>query len=108
MPKTTMDKFRLINFIEGISFLILVFVAMPLKYMFEYPIATKIAGMTHGVLFIIFLIMLSQAIQKYKFGTKFSIILFVASLIPFGTTWTDRKLKVYPIDEELKEQTQTI
>ncbi len=97
MEKTTMDKFRLINFIEGISYLILVFIAMPLKYMFDYPIATKISGMAHGVLFIIFLIMLSQAIQKYKFDAKFSIILFVASLIPFGTTWTDRKLKAYKI-----------
>ncbi len=95
MIKTTMDKFRLINFIEGISYLILLFIAMPLKYVFDYPAATKIVGMTHGVLFIIFLILLSQAIQKYKFSTKFSIILFVASLLPFGTTFTERKLKVY-------------
>ncbi len=92
-----MDKFRLINFIEGISYLVLVFIAMPLKYMFDYPIATKISGMTHGILFIIFLIMLSQAMQKYKFDIKFSVILFIASLIPFGTTWTDRKLKAYKI-----------
>ncbi len=94
---TTLDKFRLINFIEGISFLVLLFIAMPLKYMFDYPMATKIVGMTHGVLFIIFLIMLSQAIQEYKFSKKFSITLFIASLVPFGTTWTDKKLK------ELKE-----
>ena len=93
--KTTMDKFRLINFIEGISYLILLFVAMPLKYIFEYPIATKISGMLHGVLFIIFLIMLSQAIQKYKFSVKFSVILFVASLVPFGTTWSDKRLKEF-------------
>ncbi len=97
MKKTTMDKFRLINFIEGISYLILLFVAMPLKYIFEYPIATKVSGMLHGVLFIIFLILLSQAIQKYKFSAKFGIILFIASLIPFGTTWSDKKLKAYKI-----------
>ncbi len=97
MTKTTMDKFRLINFIEGISYLVLVFIAMPLKYMFDYPIATKVSGMVHGVLFIIFLIILFQTMQKYKFDIKFSIILFVASLVPFGTTWTDRKLKAYKI-----------
>lgn len=95
MPTTTMGKFRLINTIEGISFLLLLFVAMPLKYMFDYPIATKIAGMTHGVLFIIFFIFLSQAAQKYKFGFKFSLVLFIASIIPFGTTWSDGKLKNY-------------
>lgn len=94
-----MDKFRLINFIEGISYLILLFIAMPLKYVFEYPIATKISGMVHGGLFIIFLIVLFQAIKEYKFSAKFSIILFVASLVPFGTTWTDKKLKVYKIEE---------
>ena len=101
MPKTTIDKFILINFIEGISYLFLLFIAMPLKYIFEYPIATKISGMTHGILFIIFLIMLSQAMQKYKFSAKFSIILFVASLLPFGTTWTDKKLKQYKIDNNI-------
>ena len=95
MPKTTIEKFRLINFIEGISYLILLFIAMPLKYMLDIPIATKIMGMTHGVLFIIFLIMLSQSIQKYKFSTKFSIILFIASLLPFGTTWTNKLLKEF-------------
>ncbi len=93
MPTTTIGKFRLINFIEGVSYLLLLFVAMPLKYMFDYPIATKIMGMTHGVLFVIFLILLSQAIQKYKFSAKFGIMLFVASLLPFGTTFTDKKLK---------------
>jgi integral membrane protein len=95
--KTTMDKFILINFVEGISFLILLFIAMPLKYMFDYPVATKIFGMIHGILFIMFLILLSQAIQKYKFSLKFSLILFIASLIPFGTTWTDKKLKQYKV-----------
>jgi len=75
--------------------LILLFIAMPLKYMFDYPIATKISGMTHGVLFIIFLIYLSQSAQKYKFSIVFSIQLFVASLLPFGTNWNEKKLKEY-------------
>ena len=93
MKKTSLEKFRLINFIEGMSFILLVFVAMPLKYIFMYPITTKIAGMIHGILFIIFLALLSEAIKKCKFGTKFSVLLFVASLIPFGTFYTDKLLK---------------
>ncbi len=90
--KTTLEKFRFINFAEGISFLVLLFIAMPLKYYFGYPVATKIVGMLHGLLFIWFLIMLSQAHQEYKFTMKFSIILFIGSIVPFGTKYTDRFL----------------
>jgi len=49
-------KFRIINKIEGYSFIILLFIARPLKYMMGYPMATKIAGMAHGLLFILFMI----------------------------------------------------
>jgi len=85
-------KFRIIGFIEGISYLVLLFIAMPLKYMMGMAIATKIVGMTHGILFIIFLILLMQAAQKHNFSSKDSIIFFVASLIPFGTFFTDKRL----------------
>ena len=85
-------KFRIIGFVEGISYLTLLFVAMPLKYMMGIAIATKIVGMTHGILFIIFLILLMQAAQIHKFSTKDSVIFFVASLIPFGTFFTDKRL----------------
>ena len=85
-------KFRIIGFVEGISYLLLLFVAMPLKYMMGIVVATKIAGMTHGVLFIIFLIVLMQTAQKHNFSTKDSVIFFIASLIPFGTFFTDKRL----------------
>ena len=99
MNKTTLEKFRLINFIEGISFILLVFAAMPLKYMAGIAIATKIMGMIHGVLFITWIVLLASAHDKYKFKTKFSALLFVASLIPFGTTFTDKML----VNEKVKE-----
>ena len=54
MKNDTFSRFRLISFVEGISYLLLVFIAMPLKYMFDYPLAVKIVGMGHGVLFILF------------------------------------------------------
>jgi len=92
MKKTSLEKFRLINFIEGMSFILLVCVAMPLKYIKGIAIATKIMGMTHGILFIIFLLLLAKVHDEYKFKTKFTILLFVASLIPFGTTFTDKML----------------
>ena len=85
-------NFRIIGFIEGISYLVLLFIAMPMKYMMGIAIATKIVGMTHGILFIIFLIILMQAAQKHNFSMKDSAIFFVASLIPFGTFLTDKRL----------------
>lgn len=79
----TFSRFRLISFIEGISYLILIFIAMPLKYMFDYPMAVKIVGMAHGVLFILFILALIMAMKRYKW--KFlGFQLFVYSLLPFG------------------------
>ncbi len=83
MLSDTFSRFRLISLIEGMSFLILVFIAMPLKYMAGIPLAVKIVGMAHGVLFILFVIALIMASKRYKW--KFlSFQLFVYSLIPFG------------------------
>ena len=83
MKNDTFSRFRIISIIEGLSYLILVFIAMPLKYMFNYPIAVKIVGMSHGVLFILFFVALVMAMNKYKW--KFlGFQLFVYSLIPFG------------------------
>ena len=83
MKNDTFSRFRIISIIEGLSYLILVFIAMPLKYMFNYPMAVKIVGMSHGVLFILFFIALVMAMNRYKW--KFlGFQLFVYSLLPFG------------------------
>ncbi len=93
MTKTTIGQFRIIGFIEGISYLVLLFIAMPLKYLYENPVPVKIVGMTHGVLFILFIILLLTAAQKHKWSLKFNSLLFIASLVPFGTFFTDKRLK---------------
>ena len=83
MKNDTFSRFRIISIIEGLSYLLLVFIAMPLKYMFNYPIAVKIVGMSHGVLFILFFVALVMAMNRYKW--KFlGFQLFVYSLLPFG------------------------
>lgn len=83
MKNDTFSRFRIISIIEGLSYLILVFIAMPLKYMFNYPMAVKIVGMSHGVLFILFFVALVMAMNRYKW--KFlGFQLFVYSLLPFG------------------------
>ena len=83
---------RLLGNIEGISYLLLLGVAMPMKYFFGFPMAVKIVGMAHGVLFIAYCLLLALQMKANKWNLLFGIYLFVATLIPFGTFVTDRKL----------------
>ena len=95
MKNDTFSRFRIISIIEGLSYLILVFIAMPLKYMFNYPMAVKIVGMSHGVLFILFFLALVMAMNRYKW--KFlGFQLFVYSLIPFGFILIERIIMKSP------------
>ena len=95
MQNDTFSRFRIISIIEGLSYLLLVFIAMPLKYMFDYPLAVKVVGMSHGVLFILFFLALVMAMNKYKW--KFlGFQLFVYSLIPFGFILIERIIMKSP------------
>lgn len=85
-----LQKFRLINKIEGYSFLILLFIAMPLKYMAGFPIATKIVGMIHGLLFILFIYQLFVTASEAPFSKKETFLFFIASIIPFGSFYTEK------------------
>ena len=87
---TELKKFRLINKIEGISFLILLFVAMPLKYFAGIPMATKIVGMLHGIFVFAFLYQLFAASDEAPFSGKEMAILTLLSLVPFGSFYNDR------------------
>jgi len=95
MIKQNVKKFGIINSIEGYSYLLLLFIAMPLKYMLGFAIAVKIAGMIHGALFIIFLYLGVKAWIEAKWSLLQTIIFFIASLIPFGTFFTKKKIKSY-------------
>ncbi|MBU1668061.1 DUF3817 domain-containing protein [bacterium] len=85
-----LQKFRFINKIEGYSFLILLFIAMPLKYMAGFPLATKIVGMIHGILFILFIYQLLIASSEIPFSKKETFIFFIASILPFGSFYTEK------------------
>ncbi len=90
--KDSKGKLITVGKIEGWSFLILLFIAMPLKYLFGFPIATKIVGMIHGGLFIWFLVILYSFHTEYQKGLKLTIVAFIASLTPFGTFFLNKKL----------------
>jgi integral membrane protein len=90
---TSLNLFRKVAVAEGVSYLLLLFIAMPLKYWYDMPAAVKYTGWAHGVLFILygaFLIMAWQE-QKWKFGK--AALIFLASLFPFTPFFVDRKLK---------------
>lgn len=89
----SLSKFRFINKIEGYSFLVLLFVAMPLKYYYGYPMATKIAGMIHGGLFIWFVVSLVIIYQDKLIDFKDGVKFFILSLLPFGSFVTEGILK---------------
>jgi len=84
---------------EGLSWLALLFVAMPLKYVWGDPTYVKIVGMTHGMLFIALLMLLLQTFFEERISQKEGIKIFVASFIPFGTFFTDKSLREV-IEEE--------
>lgn len=85
--------FKWISLIEGLSFLILLGIAMPLKYIFDMPLAVKYVGWAHGILFILYVYMVFPTSQKLKweFGRTFFALL--ASILPFGPFIFDRNLK---------------
>ena len=93
MLSSALGRFRIISAIEGLSYLLLMFIAMPIKYIGENPYPVKVLGMIHGVLFIIFMISLFEAKIKQKWDTGFMFQLFVLSLIPFGVFIIEKKVK---------------
>jgi len=87
-----LTRFRRTAFAEGISYIVLLFIAMPLKYGLDFPIAVRIVGSIHGALFVAYMLFGLQAALEQKWVFRFWIVVFVASLIPFGTFWLDKKL----------------
>lgn len=94
MLKNALNRFRFISFIEGISYLVLVFIAMPIKYLADNPYYVKIFGMAHGVLFILFILFLFESMRKYAWKNGFSLKIFIYSLLPFGSFIIEKKIKV--------------
>ena len=83
--------FKIIAFLEGISLLLLLFFAMPMKYMYEQPIFVKTIGMAHGLLFIAYILVAIMLKIEDKWEIKKFSIICIASIIPFGTFYIEKK-----------------
>ena len=92
LVETPIGRFRVIAFLEGLSFILILFVTMPLKYQFDMPKPNLIIGMIHGILFMIYLYAAFRLKISMDWNTRLTIKTFMASIIPFGTFYMDWKV----------------
>ena len=83
---------RTVAFVEAVSFLLLLGVAMPLKYLAHMPMPVKVIGWAHGALFILLCFLLMQTMMVTNWSLKRCAQVFIASLLPFGPFVLDRRM----------------
>ncbi|MRG44780.1 DUF3817 domain-containing protein [Chitinophaga sp. SYP-B3965] len=90
-PPKSIKRLKIIALLEGISFLVLLLIAMPLKYLAGEPWLTKQVGMAHGVLFVLYVILVIEVKLALDWSIKKMLIALGASIIPFGTFYINDK-----------------
>ena len=85
MLRTAIGRFRIIAFLEGISFILILAVSMPLKYYYDMPEPNQVIGMAHGLLFVLYCFQALALTIQNSWPFKALLILFIASILPFGT-----------------------
>ena len=90
--KTALGRLRFIGWWEGVSFLVLLGVAMPLKYFAGEPAAVRVVGMAHGVLFVLYVLAAIHAALEYNWSWKRTALVMLASILPAGPFIVDAKL----------------
>ena len=85
------NTFRIVAFLEGVSYLLLLFLAVPIKYNMGDPTYVKLLGMPHGLLFMAYLVFAYLLKDRQKWEKKSYLIILAASVIPFGTFYIDKK-----------------
>ncbi len=83
--------FRWISILEGISFLVLLFLAMPLKYFFDQPQMVTVVGMAHGILFIAYLFGAAWMYKPLNWQPRTLIVVIACSVVPFGPFYVENK-----------------
>ena len=87
----TLKTFRVISLLEALSFVILLLVAMPIKYILGNPELVRIVGMAHGILFILYNIVALLFKKKLNWSNKILVVVILCSIIPLGPLYVDRK-----------------
>ncbi|MGD7043868.1 DUF3817 domain-containing protein [Jeotgalibacillus proteolyticus] len=99
MLKTPIGRLRFMGYFEGVSLLILVGLAMPLKYWFGFPEAVTLVGSIHGFLFVIYCFVIAYVTLKTRWKWYWPILSFIVAFIPFGNFALDPKLKHYEMSQ---------
>jgi integral membrane protein len=89
--KISIQHFKWIGLYEAISFLLLLGIAMPLKYIWEYPNLVQVIGMAHGILFLLYVLGTFVIAKQLKWDIQTQLIVIVCSMIPFGPIYAERK-----------------
>lgn len=89
--KSIVGIMSIVAILEGLSYLYILFIGMPLKYIWEMPTPNYIGGAIHGGLFIAYILLIFPVAKKLNWGLKTMAIAAIASIIPFGTFWFDKK-----------------
>jgi integral membrane protein len=92
LVRTQLGRLRIIGFAEGISYLVLLGIAMPLKYIYQMPQMVRVTGMIHGLLFVLYVLFVVIVAVQFRWSIWKTTLAFIASLVPFGTFWADVKL----------------
>lgn len=98
--KTPLGRLRVIGLWEGVSFLVLLLVAMPLKYFAGWPLGVRVVGMAHGVLFLLYLWAAIQAATEYNWPWKRTAAVLLASVLPAGPFVVEAKILRQAADEQ--------
>ncbi|QXP63536.1 DUF3817 domain-containing protein [Polaribacter sp. HaHaR_3_91] len=83
--------FRIVSILEGISYLLLLFIATPIKYLQDDPSYVKMLGMPHGILFMLYVVLAIVIKKEMNWNNKTLGMVLIASVIPFGTFYVDKK-----------------
>ncbi len=93
MLRTPLGRFRAVALLEGLSFIVLLFIAMPLKYWAGMPLAVRVVGMAHGVLFLLYFPSLLEVAVARRWSMVRVVAALGASLVPFGTFVLEARLR---------------
>jgi integral membrane protein len=88
---SSLNTFRIVALLEGISYILLLFIATPIKYLLDDPQYVKLLGMPHGILFVAYVALAVLFKKEFSWNNKTFFIVLIAAIIPFGTFYIDKK-----------------
>ena len=86
------QRFHWVALAEGASFLALLFIAMPLKYFAGMPLAVRVVGLAHGILFVLYALLVFEALGAGRFTMRTAALAMIASVVPFGPFVFERRI----------------